>query len=95
MSEQRWYPTVEEAGGHAQHNVHKQVLDKVYGLTDRLDKLDAQHPGATAKPSPAPPASGPGSPSHTKIAGLNVIGTPPQNGQKLTFNSSTGQIEWQ
>jgi hypothetical protein len=83
---------VEETGGHAQHNVHKQVLDLVYGLQD---KLDAQAKGGAAATSPASPAAGAGSPSHTKIAGLTVIGTQPKNGQKLTYNSSTGQIEWQ
>ena len=91
MSEQRWYPTVEEAGGHAQHNVHKQVLNKVYALQDQLD---AQKKGGAAAPSPASPATGPGSPSHTKIAGLNVIGTPPSDGQQLTFVAATGQLEW-
>lgn len=44
-----------------------------------------------------------GGPSSTKIAGLNVIGTPPQSGNKVSslsgvpvlgYNSSTGQFEY-
>jgi hypothetical protein len=34
-------------------------------------------------------------PSTTKIQGLNILAIPPLNGQKLTYNSATGQIEWQ
>lgn len=95
MANNRWYPSPSESGSHDAWNIHTQILNHVYATQDRLDKLGAQAKGEAAAPSAAPPATSPGSPSHTQIAGLTVAGTVPQNGQKLTYNASTGQIEWQ
>jgi hypothetical protein len=94
MANARWYPHPEESGSHAQWNIHRQILDHVYQLNDRLDKLDAQQKGATAKPSPASPATGPGSSSHTTIAGIAVKGTTPANGNTIRYNATSGQFEF-
>lgn len=69
---------------HDQANqLHGQLQDAHKKLAEAHAKLDA----IEARPEP-------GGPSNTKIGGLNVIGIPPADGQVLTYNAATGQIEW-
>lgn len=85
---QKWYPTPEESGGHAQWNIHRQVLDSVYSLQDKVEAM------GKAPASTAPAQSFPNETHNTKIAGLNVSPNTPTNGQTLKYNSTTGMIEW-
>ena len=88
----RHYPSRQITG--PLHDDFRILYDHVYSLTDKLAETQKQL--AEAKKSHADlsrqVANGP---STTKIAGLNVQGVVPQNGQKLTYNAATGQIEWQ
>jgi hypothetical protein len=68
------------------------LYDHVYRMQDQLAQA-YKRIGELEKP--APKNEDAGSPSHTKIAGLYVKGTPPQDGQKLTYVAASGQIEWQ
>ena len=88
----RWYPKREHFQSHEQWNAHREAFNKIYQLQDQLDR---RHKELDGKISSLGKAQMPNGPSNTKIQGLNVGGTPPQNGQKLTYNAATGQIEWQ
>lgn len=73
-------------------------------LYDHMYQQQDAAAATAAKPAPPPAPSTPdaGSPSHTKIAGLNVKATPPTSGNNVTtlsgvpvlgYNSKTGQWE--
>lgn len=75
----------------------RQLFDHVYKLQDKA--------GAASAPSPTKPSTAPdaGSPSHTKIAGLNVRAIQPTNGASvatlskipvLGYDSKSGEITW-
>ena len=107
QSANQYYPSPAKAGN--LHDDFRLLFDHVYDLQRRLGDAEGRvaeaHRMATeAKANAAQavvgmrqPERGPDSEgaSSTKIAGLYVVGTPPANGQKLTYNSATGQIEWQ
>ncbi len=77
------------------------VYQMAYDAHDRADqlhsqlreahkKLDEAHSKlATMQARPEP-----GGPSTTKIAGLYVIGQPPSDADRLTYDASSGQIVW-
>lgn len=85
---QRWYPHFED---HATHEAFRQAFDHIYALQDKMQQQQA----AAGPPQGASTGDSAGGPSTTKIAGLRVHAVPPTNGQKLTFNAATGEIEWQ
>jgi hypothetical protein len=87
-----YYPSKFKTGD--LHDDFRRLYDHVYqqrrtndDLRKRLEAMESKH-GKLAEDV----ANGP---STTKIAGLFVKGTVPTNGQKLTYNATTGQIEWQ
>lgn len=82
----RWYPHFDD---HPTREAFRVAFDHIYALHD---KMQAETAGGSEKATKEPD---PGGPSTTKIGGLYVTATPPANGQKLTYNSATGQIEWQ
>lgn len=88
----RWYPHPTESGGHDQWNIHRQILDLTYSNQDRLDAMEKAQ---GSKPTESTPAAFPNQSNDSKLAGLNVSGNTPTNGQRLTYNSTTGMIEWQ
>lgn len=88
---QRWYPHFDD---HATHEAFRVAFDHLYALHDQVQAVHSQLKGTTPTGDGAKPASA-GGPSTTKIAGFRVHGVPPTNGQKLTFNSATQEIEWQ
>lgn len=73
------------------HDDFRLLFSHVYKLQRQVADLH----GKLAATQPPSSQSNLGGPSTTKIAGLNVHATPPQNGQKLTYNAATGEIEWQ
>jgi hypothetical protein len=88
----RHYPSRQVTG--PLHDDFRILYDHVYSLTDKLKETTKQledmkksHADLSQKV-----ANGP---SNTKIAGLNVEGVVPQDGQQLTYNAATGQIVWQ
>jgi hypothetical protein len=96
----RYYPSPTKTG--ALHNDFRQLFDHVYSLQDelaaakgRMAEMESKHGKLTQQV-----ANGP---STTKIAGLNVKGTPPMQGTPVTslsgvpvlgYNSATGDIEF-
>lgn len=87
----RYYPSPSKTGD--LHNDFRLLFDHVYRLQDqltdahgRLAEMTKRHDALTQRV-----ASGP---STTKIMGLNVKGTVPTNGQKLTYNAATGDLEF-
>lgn len=72
----------------------KKVFDHIYELQSQLREAHsrlAKHADASAAAKePAPP----GGASSTKIAGLYVIGQPPADADRLTYDAATGQIVW-
>jgi hypothetical protein len=65
---------------------------------DRIQQLEDRVSAMTAGQSEGKKVEGKGGKTkepETKINGLRIKAVPPQNGQKLTYNSATGQIEWQ
>jgi hypothetical protein len=83
----RYYPSKQKTGD--LHDDFRLLFDHVYKLQDRMAAM------TKAQGAAAPAGEDQGGPSTTKIAGLYVKGVVPQNGQKLTYNATTGQIEWQ
>src|SRR5258708_3924188 len=64
-------------------NLSSQLQEAHRGLKEAHARLD----GMAKKPDP-------GGPSSTRIAGLYVIGQPPTDQDRLTYDSATGQIVW-
>ena len=94
----RYYP--QKTGALADEHVfqaHKKAFDEIYALHDKLtamqadlqSKLDAANAKAHQAQQDAANQK-----VFTKISGLEVKATLPQNGQVLKFNSASGQIEW-
>lgn len=86
----RHYPSRQKAGD--LHDDFRILYDHVYEMRDQLK---AAH-GRIAELERKGTASGgdAGSPAATKIGGLYVKASVPANGQKLTYNAASGQIEW-
>lgn len=78
---QRYYPSPDNYQNHQQWQDMRILYDHMHEVKEK---------GAEKAPVPTTKAGGP---SNTKIAGLNVVGTP-TNGQTLKYNSKTGQLEW-
>jgi hypothetical protein len=76
------------------HDDFRILYDHVYSLTDRLAKAEGDLREMTHRHDALSQQVANG-PSTTKIAGLNVKAVVPQNGQQLTYNAATGDIEWQ
>lgn len=88
----RYYPSPTKTG--PLHDDFRLLFDHVYSLQNELQSTKGQLADMTSKHAALSQQVANG-PSTTKIAGLNVIGVPPTNGQQLTYNAATGQIEWQ
>jgi hypothetical protein len=88
----RHYPSKFKTG--ALHDDFRILYDHVYDLQEKLATTQGKLDDMTEKHGKLAEQVANG-PSTTKIAGLNVKAVVPQNGQKLTYNSATGDIEWQ
>jgi hypothetical protein len=75
-------------------NEWRMVFDHIYGQQRKNAELEGRLTEMTKKHSDLQQQVANG-PSTTKIQGLTVKGVQPTNGQKLTYNASTGEIEWQ
>jgi hypothetical protein len=69
-------------------DAHRQTLDKVYDLHDKLNGFMHQSNVGQKATLPA------GGPSNTTITGIPVKGTSPANGHTIRYNSATGQFEF-
>ena len=88
----RHYPSRQITG--PLHDDFRILYDHVYSLTDRLAASEKQL-SEMKKAHGTLAQQVAGGPSTTKIAGLNVEAVVPEDGQQLTYNAATGQIEWQ
>jgi hypothetical protein len=88
----RYYPSKQKTGD--LHDDFRMLYDHVYSLQASHAALQGQLADMTDKHDKLSKQVANG-PSTTKIAGLYVKGVVPTNGQKLTYNATTGQIEWQ
>lgn len=88
---QRYYPSPDHYQSHQQWDDARQLFNHVYQMQDSLSTLHEKVGKMT--PTASTPATSENGPSSTKIAGLNVVGTP-TNGQALKYNGLTGQLEW-
>lgn len=86
------------------------AYDHIYGMQDQLSQMGSRLEDAHVKLADAhsklngmAAKPDPGGPSSTKIAGLNVKGVQPTNGNQVTnlsgkpvlaYNVESGQIEW-
>jgi hypothetical protein len=91
-SQNAYYPSRQKVG--ELHDDFRQLFDHVYSLqrqnaemTKRMGELEKSHNGLSKQVAQGP--------SNTKIMGLNVKAVQPTNGQQLTYNAATGDIEWQ
>ena len=87
----RYYPSQAKTG--PLHNDFRLLFDHVYELRDQLAKahgriadMEKQH-GELSRTV----ANGP---STTKIAGLYVKGSVPNDADRLTYEAKSGQIVW-
>ena len=71
----------------------RMVFDHMYAqqrhnadVQGRLDAMEAKHGKPLEEKA--------GGPSTTKIAGLNVVGLPPKDADRLTYEAKSGQIVW-
>ena len=85
-NEQRFYRKVSSVE-EAQTAIHE-LTDHVYDLRGQVD--DHKRTIEQMKSSQYESVKE----FNTKINGLFIKGIPPANGQKLTWNAATGQIEW-
>ena len=85
-TKQRFYPNPSDFPSHAQYDAHRQTLDQVYQLHDRLDAME--------KKGSAPSGKGGSDGSPSSLNGLPVIGSPSKDQSTLIFNAKTGQLEW-
>jgi hypothetical protein len=91
-AQNRYYPSKQKTG--PLHDDFRVLFDHVYRMQDDLAKTKGQLADMTAKHGQLAQQVANG-PSTTKIAGLNVKGVQPVNGQKLTYVAASGDIEWQ
>lgn len=63
--------------------LHSQLQDAHRQLKDAHARIDGMQKEMKA-----------GGPSNTKIAGLYVIGQPPTDQDRLTYDAATGQLIW-
>jgi hypothetical protein len=75
------------------HDDFRRLFDHVYSLQSQLAETNGKLADMTRQHGELAQQVANG-PSTTKIQGLNVRAVTPQNGQKLTYNSATGDIEW-
>jgi len=87
----RYYPSPTKTG--PLHDDFRLLFDHVYKLQDQLRDSHSKMAALQSKHDTLKQQVDNG-PSTTKIQGLNVKGVPPTNGQKLTYNAATGDIEW-
>lgn len=87
----KYYPSPSKTG--ALNDDFRLLFNHVYALQDslaeakgRIADMEKSHKSLSDQVAAGP--------STTKIQGLNVKGVPPTNGQVLTYNSATGDIEW-
>jgi ABC-type Fe3+-citrate transport system substrate-binding protein len=91
---QRYYPPRSDFQTHEQWDAHIKTYQMVYDLQDQL--AAAQKKLAQHEKDIAANASNIGRQAVvSNINGISISKQIAQNGQKLTYNSVTGQIEWQ
>ena len=76
----------------AQTAIHE-LTDHTYELRQQMSEMKDRHEKAVNGMHVQLAALGKG--INSQICGLNVSGSPTANGQKLTWNAATGQLEWQ
>lgn len=86
-TDSKYYPSRSDYQSHQQWQDMVNLHTQVYGLQDAA-KTPAPAP-TQAKEPPAPQG-----PTNSTVVGLPVSGSPTANGQKLTWNSTTNQLEW-
>lgn len=89
-SHNRYYPSPSKTKD--LHNDFRLLFDHVYALQDQLKVAHTKLADLQSRQSA--PATAEGSPSHTKIGGFYVIGQPPNDADRLTFDAKTQQIVW-
>lgn len=87
MTTNRYYPSSQKTG--ALHDDLRLLFDGMYrqqdenaGLRSQLADLKKSHGELSQQIAQGP--------SNTKIMGIPVTGTPPQDGQKLTYSKAIG-----
>jgi hypothetical protein len=100
----RYYTSPQRAG--ALHDDFRLLWEHVYRLSDQLSDAHKQIAAMKSSGSDAPTATATkgvkatapkppqGSPSNTTINGLYVAATPPNDGDRLTYDAASGQIIW-
>ena len=87
----RYYPSPSKTG--PLHDDFRKLFDHIYALHDRLADAHSQLADMTRRHDTLA-AQVAGGPSTTKIAGLYVIGQPPNDADRLTYDAKSGQIIW-
>jgi hypothetical protein len=88
QTQTRWIPPRSDFTSDATYNAHRIMYQQFYALQDKVEGM-AKVGNSTRKPEPEA-----GGPSNTKIAGLNVSGSPSAATPHLVFNPATGELEW-
>jgi len=100
LQQNRHYPSKFKTGD--LHDDFRILYDHVYKMQDDLTAANSRMADMESKHS-ALASQVAGGPSSTKIAGLNVKGTEPQNGRAVTslsgvpvlaYNAASGEIEF-
>jgi hypothetical protein len=87
----RHYPSRQVTG--KLHDDFRILYDHVYALTDRLAAAHKEIADMKSKHSDLARQVA-GGPSTTKIAGLYVKGSVPNDADRLTYDAKSGQIVW-
>ena len=94
-ADNRWYPQREHFDTHEAWDAHIQTLKQVYKMQDQLANHVEQLKKITSNIGQMQQQSPPGGALNTVIGGFALRPSNPTNGQRLTFNATTQQIEWQ
>jgi hypothetical protein len=90
-----YFPPREHFPTEDQWNAHVNTLKQLYAIRDLTQQHMKDIKALTSNIRQIQQQPAPGGPGNTLIGGLALTPSQPTNGQKLTFNSKTGQIEWQ
>jgi hypothetical protein len=93
-NKQRWYPS-QKGLSYEQWNIHRQSLDLIYGLQDKLSELHGKHEELQSKMSGVQKENGKLKEIiNNRVAGRLVKPTDPSAGDTLRYNSTSGQFEF-
>lgn len=94
QSNDRFFPNRNDFKTHEQWDAHVQAYTHIYDLQDKMTAALAQLEQHT-KDIQLNTSNIRLNRAVDNIHGLSIKNSIPTNGQKLTFNSVTGQVEWQ